>query len=356
MIKKIIKRLIPRKCFLLYKILTFDDSIIIYKGVSFRKFLNDSMKEFKPNIDGDERRKLIRDIIKVFLEDGTRPDEYLLYHYDKMTQQQRSEYMPRSLKDSVVLKYYQSDGKDRISLLRDKYEFYSNLKPFFKREVIKIVEDKDYYQFHEFCKKHDGFIAKEIEGRCGVGVQVIKINDKTQIKAIFNDLIAKNSWVIEELIVQNKEISLFNSSSINTVRFPSFKHANKVVAAYPCMRFGRKGSIVDNAGQGGVFVSIDINTGEIITDGYDEYGHKYKCHPDSNVEFKGFKIPEWSSIKEFAHNAHLSLPKEQTYVAFDFALSDRGWCIVEGNWGDFILQQVSLGKGLKKEFLSLLNG
>ena len=52
----------------------------------------------------------------------------------------------------------------------------------------------------------------------------------------------------------------------------------------------------------------------------------------------------------------MALPDNQVYVAFDFALSDSGWCIVEGNWGDLFLQQLSLKKGLRKEFVSLLFG
>ena len=51
---------------------------------------------------------------------------------------------------------------------------------------------------------------------------------------------------------------------------------------------------------------------------------------------------------------HLALPDNQVYVAFDLALSDRGWCVVEGNWGDWFLQQSTRQKGMKKEFVSLL--
>ena len=57
-----------------------------------------------------------------------------------------------------------------------------------------------------------------------------------------------------------------------------------------------------------------------------------------------------------ARKAHLSLPENQVYVAFDFALSEKGWVIVEGNWGDWVLQQTSLERGFRKEFTSLLKG
>ena len=52
---------------------------------------------------------------------------------------------------------------------------------------------------------------------------------------------------------------------------------------------------------------------------------------------------------------HESLPDYHKYVGFDFALTkDKGWVLVEGNWGDFICQQACLERGLKKEFMSLI--
>ncbi len=211
-------------------------------------------------------------------------------------------------------------------------------------------------QFKEFCLKHPRFIAKEHEGGCGVGIKIIDTNNYDSLEEVYNNLFSLGTWIIEELIQQNKEMAAFNESSVNTIRFPSFKHGEKVVAARPCMRFGRKGNVVDNAGQNGIFASIDVETGEIITDAFDEHGHRYKAHPDSNIIFKGYKIPKWKELIDVAREVHLSLPVNQVYVAFDFALSDKGWVVVEGNWGDWVLQQTTLEKGLAKEFNDLLVG
>ena len=50
----------------------------------------------------------------------------------------------------------------------------------------------------------------------------------------------------------------------------------------------------------------------------------------------------------------MSLPEQHKYVGFDFALTDEGWVVVEGNWGNFP-HQVCLGKGIRKEFEQLMN-
>ena len=334
----------------------FDESQIIYKDLSYRDYLTSALAASRPDITEKSKRILLKDIKKVYLTDQTRPDEYLLYGYDNKSKKVRDTYMPQRTKDAILFGYYGKDAGPLFGQIRDKYTFYTLLNPFFKRDVIKIETGDDLMLFVEFCNKHNRFICKILNSGCGVGVRIVNISDKQQIETLFFELIGQGPWIIEELIEQNPEISKFNDSSVNTVRFPSFRHGSIIKQDYPSIRFGRKGNIVDNAGQGGVFASIDINTGEIITNGFDELGHEYEVHPDSKIRFKGFIIPNWPELLKEAQQAHLALSEKQTYIAFDYALSDKGWVIVEGNWGDFILQQTALKRGLKYEFLRLLNG
>lgn len=169
-------------------------------------------------------------------------------------------------------------------------------------------------------------------------------------------MISLGEWIIEEQINQDPAISAFNTSSVNTVCFPSFKHNGMVKCVYPCMRFGRAGIIIDNSTLGGLTIAIDEKSGEFFPYAYDEKGTVHEFHPDSRIPFRGFRVPQWDSLIEFVKKAHLALPDNQVYVAFDLALSDKGWCIVEGNLGDWFLQQFSRQKGMKKEFVSLLWG
>ena len=351
-----IKRLFPH-LYLACKESLFDTSTEIYKKKSYISFLNEVFHDFRPNISPSERIKLEHDILRTYIKDRVRPDEYFLYHFDVKSESERLEYLTQASKDRLLVSYYNGDVRNTIRILRDKYAFYQIAKDYFKRDVILVnKETNNFVEFRSFCAKHPYFIAKEMDGGCGVGIKLIDVNAFSSIDEAYTDLLTTTTWILEELIQQNEEIASFNASSVNTVRFPSFRHGNKVVAARPCMRFGRKGNIVDNAGANGVFVSVDLKTGEIITDAFDEHGHRYKSHPDSYKEFIGFKVPQWKELVEVAREAHLSLPENQVYVAFDFALSDKGWVIVEGNWGDWVLQEVSLEKGLAKEFMELLNG
>lgn len=332
----------------------FDESRVVYNGKTYRSYWE--------SLNVDARfSPFSRFIVKTeakraFLEGGFRPDEFFLYGLVHKNKEIRDKYLSQKMKDRYLISFYGSGWRDVFSILRDKYVFYTYLKDFFNRDVTYIKDEDDRLPFLSFCNQHHQVFAKLNKGNCGIGARSLLISDEEQANAVFDELVSSGEWIIEELIKQNALVSTFNSSSINTVRFPSFKRNGVVECVFPCMRFGRLGSIVDNAGQGGVFVSVDENSGEIISDAFDERGNVFVSHPDSGMPFRGFRVPQWEDLIESVKKAHLALPDNQVYVAFDFALSDQGWCIVEGNWGDWILQQTSLQRGFRNEFVSLLMG
>ena len=332
----------------------FDDSQRVYNGRSYQFFWSKCPEVAqRPYFS---RLKIYEKARFAFLEGGFRPDECVLYGFENSKRRERDQYISQRMKDQLMISLYGSDWRERLNVLKDKYVFYSYMKDLFNRDVTYIKGQEDRLPFLAICQRNKQIFVKLNRGNCGNGARTYAVSDDEQAGRIFDELVGLGEWIVEEVIKQAPEISVFNPSSINTVRFPSFKRDGVVKCVYPCMRFGRAGSIVDNAGQGGVFVSIDRDTGEIISDAYDEKGNVFFVHPDSKVAFRGFRVPRWTDLIELVKKAHLALPDNQVYVAFDFALSEKGWCLVEGNWGDWILQQTSLNKGFKNEFVSFLNG
>lgn len=350
LLKRIVSKVIRR----IKRFVLFDKNQIIYNGKSYSSYWDGCYK--------DADHSFFRSVIvkgqarRAFLRGGFRPDEFFLYGLESKNNRARDLYFSQAKKDQILISFYGRSFNNVLDVLKDKYVFYSYLKDFFNRDVTYIKSSDDRLAFLSFCCQHNSVFAKLNKGNCGRGARILSINNEEQANVLFDELISSGEWIVEELIKQDSSISQFNASSINTIRFPSFKKNGKVKSVFPCMRFGREGSIVDNAGQGGVFVSIDYESGEIITDAFDEKGNVFPSHPDSKVRFRGFRIPRWEELKGIVEKAHLALPDDQVYVAFDFALSERGWCIVEGNWGDWILEQVSLRRGMKQEFVSLLQG
>ncbi len=350
----LIKRKIVNAFTWINKILFFDENQEIYYGDSFRSY----WEEYYGN---DHRSFLSAMIVKLqakraFIDDGFRLDEFYLLGLENKKKEERDLYLSRIQKDKFLVSYYGTESREILDFLMDKYLFYTFQKDFFKRDAIYIKSPKDFRPFLSFCKRHHQVFAKPDKGSCGIGAKSFTIDDDEQAATVFEELVGSGEWIIEELIRQDPAISAFNSSSVNTVRFPSFKKNGHVECVFPCMRFGRAGSIIDNSTLGGLSIAIDGKTGELYPKAYDEKGDVYSEHPDSKISFRGFHVPQWDSLIELVKKAHLALPDNQVYVAFDLALSDRGWCVVEGNWGDWFLQQYPRKMGLKKEFVSLLFG
>jgi hypothetical protein len=135
-------------------------------------------------------------------------------------------------------------------------------------------------------------------------------------------------------------------------------------------RFGfDKNSCADNACLGGLFASIDVNTGELSyaysrakDTLYDENHQimKYKSHPTTNSQIEGLKIPNWEELCE----KMLQLQKKlefigAKFIAWDVALTNQGFCIIEANAssGFRLFQSESCGIRRKKigEFFKSYN-
>lgn len=356
--KRIIKALIPN--FLkealakrMAQFRTIENETVVWGGVTFKEILDTAAKDF--SVDKERLQRLLPDIKKSYNIYGIRPHEYFMFRFEDKTAKERQPYLSDMTKDQLLMQYYGNNWRERLDLTKDKFGFYQRLKSFYQRDVILISSQSDFEVFSVFCKKHDSFIVKPLKGGGGKGISVVHLQKQDQIKQIFDELIGNGSHVIEELIQQDERLSEFCSSSVNSMRVPSFRHGDSIKIGWSFLRFGRNGSVIDNATSGGVFALADLDTGELISDAYDKSGHVYEYHPDTNKKFKGYRIPEWDQLLDVVKQAHLALSEDDVYVGFDVALSKKGWVIIEGNWGDIMCQQIALKRGLRSEFIALLN-
>lgn len=297
-----------------------------------------------------ELRKLRYDIIAAFILYSVNPHEYFMFNFRDMAPRERDSYISDY---ELKLIYQEVMGNGSFDLLEDKWAFYCATRPYFKRDVCLVRDEGDREGFRAFATKHPRCFLKPNEDSCGRGCRLLEIG--ADVDAIFEKLVGEGHWVVEELIVQDEVMAAWNASSVNTFRLCSFKEegsASRVCHAF--MRVGRAGSVVDNGGAGGIFASIDPETGILCTDGADESGHTYAVHPDSGKPFKGEQIPRWEELLGICREVHATLPPECRCVGFDFALTDAGWVLGEGNWGQYVAQQVTLGRGLRREFEELM--
>lgn len=265
---------------------------------------------------------------------------------------------------------YLNKKEDRW-ILDDKFALYEKIKTTFRREMIKISNQEDYPAFEEFILKNPLFVIKPIDLGSASGVRKY---DATGIlpgdrRALFNALLTEaqgnkrnESWgrgrpsmVLEELIVQDKELARFHPSSLQVLRITTINDGQGNISLFkPWMKVGAHNSFTAAAATDGCCVSIDEKQGVLSSDGYSEDCQMFANHPDTGVHFKGAPIPEWPKAIAMCTELAKLFPTLR-YIGWDVAMNDKKeWCIVEANsQADFCIQMM-IGKGIKREFESLI--
>jgi hypothetical protein len=198
--------------------------------------------------------------------------------------------------------------------------------------------------------------VKRFTGGAASGVSVFTRKEKGVYIDSDNDIVSAamirkkytgQDFLFEKQIIQEPVLSKFNPDTVNTIRVMTFK--DKVISA--AVRFGCKGSFVDNTAKGGVAVSLDIETGMLESYGMREYDlNHYTEHPDSHLKFENTIVTQWPAVKKLVEKTLKFLPYYQS-VGFDVATTKEGPVIIEINTGAGIyLSQMGKDKGLIDKF------
>lgn len=297
---------------------------------------------------------------------GFAPIEQSQYRLLDKTHEEKNSYLSMNSKFAYIARL---NKKASMSLLEDKYEAYQFLKPYYKRDVIKIEGENDFQLFCSFVEKHPLFIAKPIGLYCAIGVRAVRASDYSSLKELFDSLIESigdyegttDKWtkrhavVLEEPIVQDKQYAEMHPRSVNGVRITTIRINGTVHIYYPWIKVGVADDVVASAAQGGFDAGIDVETGVLNTEGFLEDGTTIERHPVTGVKILGFQIPRWGEAVSMAREIALLLPTSINYVGWDFVLTPAGWIVMEGNFYGDPMWQMFLQKGMKEDFERLLN-
>lgn len=356
--KKLVKKLRSNSAVSeLYYGLHIDDLSVAIGTGSYNKSLYKAIEKFAPDRIGNkaELAKLKKDIKHSYYVCKANPNEYFLLGLADCDDEKRKSFVTDKYMYMTVGRLISRKRHDRE--IEDKYNFYQLAKPYFKREVIKVNGVGDYDEFFHMASRVGDLIVKPLDSAMGEGIFAASVDGEEDAKKVFESLMEKGgAWAVEERIKQSSEMAVWNDSSVNTVRFHSFN--NKMTGFHilkPFLRTGRKGSVVDNAGSGGILANVDVRTGHLSTKGIDEMGRQYDIHPDSGIKFEGWQIPRYDELVATVKEMHLTVMPDHPYIGWDMALTDEGWVVIECNWGQF-LNQYADHIGLKREFMEYLTG
>lgn len=317
------------------------DSKYYKAGIPFIKEAIKSRKEEWKNYD---ENYIIRDMIYCLHRFGLSFQDYCVYNLINKNSLYKESFV------SDKLRYYYCDilnAKEILPLMTDKYQCYQKYKKFFKRNVIGCFSEKDYPIFKEFVNKHREFIYKPLEEHSGHGISkyLLNVNEKD----FFNQKLKKGPFVLEEIIEQDSYLANVHPQSVNTFRVVTFTIGKNVNILGITWRIGLGDAVLDNAGAGGIYASVEPKIGIVISDAINHKGNHYYLHPDTGIQIIGYKLPKWEEAISFIQELATYI-KGTTLVSWDIALSNKGWVLVEANDnGAWRIIQANQSIGKKKE-------
>lgn len=272
-----------------------------------------------------------------------------MYEFYKKTEEERNEYVSL-LKMSFFYRRYNNGVA--LPMMRDKQRFLKAYSKYIYRRWLYAPESS-FEQFKQLINSFDCIVKPSDEAR-GKGVfKIYKEADHNNDRTLYESCV-KNRMVVEQCIESCKELKDFHPQSLNTIRVVTISGKEKACVFSGVFRTGVGNHVVDNTHAGGISVQITPQNGVIESDGSDSNGNKYVYHPDSKIQFKGFRIPQWNAIVEKC--CKLAIEVGNPITGWDVVVNSQGEVeFIEANYGpDLDVMQVRCGHGIKKELYRLI--
>ena len=328
----------------------------VFAGTLFTLFLKCAMsnkyRQFSEEYDEyiraagiDPPKGCKKAYIACLLVYGAHVKEFFLYDFMHLNDSGRREFVTEINRYKIYQTY--NGAKKRIEM-QDKYLAYEAFRKYYHREMMRITKDTTADALRDFFRNRDAGILKPNLAGCGRGVEIVRLKDFSSPEEAFAYILTKTDYVLEELVQQAACMQALHPQSVNTVRVYACRTASGIRIFGSHLRIGVGDSVVDNAAQGGVVVSI-TNDGDAWTSGVDEFGSTHICHPDTHVRLPGLRMPEWEKAVQLVTEAMDVFP-DIRFVGWDLAYTDAGWIIIEANDNaQFYGAQMPYHKGLRKE-------
>lgn len=188
------------------------------------------------------------------------------------------------------------------------------------------------------------------------------INRKVSTEGSIIELLEKSdNYMIEEYCKQSEFENCIFRDAVNTLRIITVDDNGEYKVPVVMQRMGAvKDACADNASLGGLFCKVDEITGKLsVAYSYDhsllfnESGQMKSLshHPISGIKLEGLEIPNFDFIKSEACRIHKAIRYTGAkFVAWDFALTEDGYRVIEGNTSSG-MRLVQCYGGVKRSYL-----
>ncbi len=293
---------------------------------------------------------------------GTSLLEFGTYHFAKKSHSERIGYI--TWESRFLYTAFLNKVADN-HILDNKYEAYTRLKPFYKREAMLLADEKDYDLFCSFVKKNPAVFVKPNNMELAQGAHRLVYSGNTlrdtfdalckEAADISGNAINRKSdhrLILEEQIIPSAFMRQLNPDELSLLRVTTIYINGKVLFFYPCLRL-LFGDGKEKSGEDYSYVAlIDANSGEVVTNGKSAAGDS-DVNPVTGQKICGMVMPDWEDLKDMLTRAAKQLPTTR-HIGWDVTHTDKGWCIIEGNPNGEFFYQMCVGHGVKDELENLI--
>lgn len=298
-------------------------------GRILNRFKRLDRKRFKKHIDvihkntGKSKLFIITDIIVNAITRGSGYVDYFRGNYINSTSKEKDTFVTiRSFRK--IINYL--NNPEYVVSFHDKFVFNKLFKKYLKRDFLDLRE-ASFEEFNRFVSDKENIFAKNPKGEGGYQVQKIRVKDFDTLK-LYKKLRKKQYYLVEEEIIQSKELDEINPNAVNCFRVMTLLKDNKVYIVGNALRV--------NKGSSGVIGSSHDLYFSFNEDGYidsnviDDYGNIYEEHPLTHKKFNEVCIKDIKAAFDMCREAAFVIP-EVRFVGWDIGFTEKGPVIIEGN-------------------------
>lgn len=174
-------------------------------------------------------------------------------------------------------------------------------------------------------KAGEPLFVKPTHGASGRGVSSVNGLDEVS---------RASDAIIERCLGNSYPVNYIAPAALNTMRIMVARDEDGIFIIGAAHKFATSDTgLVDNFAAGGIVASLCPEKGILgygVLRGKAGEVSRIEKHPDSGVNFKGLKIPDWPKVLEVVFKATVLVP-ELRLVGWDVAITDEGPVIIEGN-------------------------
>lgn len=331
-------------------------------SVNYKKLLN-YLSFYSKKLNTPRSLILLRSVEALFFY-NTHPMDYFQFGFIE----QNKSVMNEHANMLFMRRFHESLNKKKLqSIFKNKISFLERFKSFTYRKFF-LITNNNKNEFISWIKNHDfdKLIIKKLKGTGGYAVKKVEIKDNyitidkniLTLEDFFYYCNKSDYLLLEEYVVQHKELMKWNPNCLNTVRIVTVIDKEKKVHMIGAVIRVGVDADVDNFHSGGIAVNVNVDTGKLEENGFrldPEEKSDFISHPNSGVVFNGLQIPYWHETLNLVKEAANVVPEVRT-VGWDIAISEKGPELIEGNdnWDKIIIEK-GLRKGIKSYLSQFLN-